>query len=182
MANKEVTNDEKIPPQGTSKMEKPIGTPGARPTNIKKAMQQLIGYCRKYLAIILLALILGMTGAIFNIVGPDFLSQMTDLIGEGLMAEMDLDAIVHLAVILAILYGLGFLFNYVQGFIMATVTQKVTKRLRADISTKINRLPLKYFDKTSYGDILSRVTNDIDLIAQTMNQSLGMLVTSVRCF
>lgn len=98
------------------------------------------------------------------------------------MAEMDLDAIVHLAVILAILYGLGFLFNYVQGFIMATVTQKVTKRLRADISTKINRLPLKYFDKTSYGDILSRVTNDIDLIAQTMNQSLGMLVTSVRCF
>lgn len=182
MANKEVTNDEKMPPQGTSKMEKPIGTPGARPTNIKKAMQQLIGYCRKYLAIILLALILGMTGAIFNIVGPDFLSQMTDLIGEGLMAEMDLDAIVHLAVILAILYGLGFLFNYVQGFIMATVTQKVTKRLRADISTKINRLPLKYFDKTSYGDILSRVTNDIDLIAQTMNQSLGMLVTSVTMF
>ncbi|MDF1510755.1 ABC transporter ATP-binding protein [Robertmurraya sp. DFI.2.37] len=163
-------------------MEKPIGIPGARPTNIKKAMQQLIGYCRKYLAIILLALILGMTGAIFNIVGPDFLSQMTDLIGEGLMAEMDLDAIVHLAVILAILYGLGFLFNYVQGFIMATVTQKVTKRLRADISTKINRLPLKYFDKTSYGDILSRVTNDIDLIAQTMNQSLGMLVTSVTMF
>ncbi len=182
LANKEVTNDEKMPPQGTSKMEKPIGIPGARPTNIKKAMQQLIGYCRKYLAIILLALILGMTGAIFNIVGPDFLSQMTDLIGEGLMAEMDLDAIVHLAVILAILYGLGFLFNYVQGFIMATVTQKVTKRLRADISTKINRLPLKYFDKTSYGDILSRVTNDIDLIAQTMNQSLGMLVTSVTMF
>ncbi|GIN64252.1 ABC transporter [Robertmurraya siralis] len=180
MANKEVTNDEKMPPQG--KKEKPMGASGARPTNIKKAMKQLIGYCRKYLAIILLALILGMTGAIFNIVGPDFLSQMTDLIGEGLMAEMDLDAIVHLAVILAILYGLGFLFNYVQGFIMATVTQRVTKRLRADISTKINRLPLKYFDKTSYGDILSRVTNDIDLIAQTMNQSLGMLVTSVTMF
>ncbi|WP_212934468.1 ABC transporter ATP-binding protein [Robertmurraya siralis] len=169
-----------MPPQG--KKEKPMGASGARPTNIKKAMKQLIGYCRKYLAIILLALILGMTGAIFNIVGPDFLSQMTDLIGEGLMAEMDLDAIVHLAVILAILYGLGFLFNYVQGFIMATVTQRVTKRLRADISTKINRLPLKYFDKTSYGDILSRVTNDIDLIAQTMNQSLGMLVTSVTMF
>lgn len=180
MANKEVTNDEKMPPQG--KKEKPMGASGARPTNIKKAMKQLIGYCRKYLAIILLALILGMTGAIFNIVGPDFLSQMTDLIGEGLMAEMDLDAIVHLAVILAILYGLGFLFNYIQGFIMATVTQRVTKRLRADISTKINRLPLKYFDKTSYGDILSRVTNDIDLIAQTMNQSLGMLVTSVTMF
>ncbi|PAE18977.1 ABC transporter [Bacillus sp. 7504-2] len=169
-----------MPPQG--KKEKPMGASGARPTNIKKAMKQLIGYCRKYLAIILLALILGMTGAIFNIVGPDFLSQMTDLIGEGLMAEMDLDAIVHLAVILAILYGLGFLFNYIQGFIMATVTQRVTKRLRADISTKINRLPLKYFDKTSYGDILSRVTNDIDLIAQTMNQSLGMLVTSVTMF
>nr|WP_235776442.1 ABC transporter ATP-binding protein [Robertmurraya massiliosenegalensis] len=159
-----------------------MGAPGAKPKNVKKAMKQLIGYCRKYLAFIIIALALGMVGAIFNIVGPEILSQMTDLIGEGLMAEIDLDAIIRLAVILAILYGLGFIFNYVQGFIMATITQSVTKRLRTDISTKINRLPLKYFDKTSYGDILSRVTNDIDLIAQTMNQSLGMLVTSLTMF
>ncbi|MGG0719897.1 ABC transporter ATP-binding protein [Robertmurraya massiliosenegalensis] len=159
-----------------------MGVPGAKPKNVKKAMKQLIGYCRKYLAFIIIALVLGMAGAIFNIVGPEILSQMTDLIGEGLMAEIDLDAIIRLAVILAILYGLGFIFNYVQGFIMATITQRVTKRLRTDISTKINRMPLKYFDKTSYGDILSRVTNDIDLIAQTMNQSLGMLVTSLTMF
>ncbi|WP_413362736.1 ABC transporter ATP-binding protein [Robertmurraya sp. 2P01SA] len=164
------------PPRG------PMGVPGAKPKNVKKAMKQLIGYCRKYLAFIIIALVLGMAGAIFNIVGPEILSQMTDLIGEGLMAEIDLDAIIRLAVILAILYGLGFIFNYVQGFIMATITQRVTKRLRTDISTKINRMPLKYFDKTSYGDILSRVTNDIDLIAQTMNQSLGMLVTSLTMF
>lgn len=192
MANKEIANEQKMAPEENqikgSKGDHPgppggaMGVPGAKPKNVKKAMKQLIGYCRKYLAFIIIALVLGMVGAIFNIVGPEILSQMTDLIGEGLMAEIDLDAIIRLAVILAILYGLGFIFNYVQGFIMATITQSVTKRLRTDISTKINRLPLKYFDKTSYGDILSRVTNDIDLIAQTMNQSLGMLVTSLTMF
>lgn len=192
LANKEMANEQKMAPEENqikgSKGAHPgppggaMGVPGAKPKNVKKAMKQLIGYCRKYLAFIIIALVLGMVGAIFNIVGPEILSQMTDLIGEGLMAEIDLDAIIRLAVILAILYGLGFIFNYVQGFIMATITQSVTKRLRTDISTKINRLPLKYFDKTSYGDILSRVTNDIDLIAQTMNQSLGMLVTSLTMF
>ncbi len=192
LANKEMANEQKMAPEDNqikgSKGAHPgppggaMGAPGAKPKNVKKAMKQLIGYCRKYLAFIIIALALGMVGAIFNIVGPEILSQMTDLIGEGLMAEIDLDAIIRLAVILAILYGLGFIFNYVQGFIMATITQSVTKRLRTDISTKINRLPLKYFDKTSYGDILSRVTNDIDLIAQTMNQSLGMLVTSLTMF
>ena len=182
MANKDVVNDQKMTPKKSRKKAKPMGAPGAKPKDFKKTMKQLIDYCKKYLAIIILALVLGMAGSVFNIIGPEFLSQMTDLIGEGLMAQIDLDAIVHLAVILAILYGLGFIFNYVQGFIMATVSQRVTKRLRTDISMKINRLPLKYFDKTSYGDILSRVTNDIDLIAQTMNQSLGMLVTSLTMF
>lgn len=182
LTNKDAANNQKMPSKKSSKKAKPMGAPGAKPKDFKKTMKQLIGYCKKYLAIIIFALVLGMAGAIFNIIGPDFLSQMTDLIGDGLMAQIDLDAIVHLAVILSILYGLGFIFNYVQGFIMATISQRVTKRLRTDISSKINRLPLKYFDKTSYGDILSRVTNDIDLIAQTMNQSLGMLVTSLTMF
>ena len=81
--------------------------------------------------------------------------------------------------VLAILYGSGLLFNYIQGFMMATVTQRITKKMRTDISLKINKVPLKYFDSTSYGNVLSRVTNDVDTIGQTLNNSLGMLVSSV---
>ena len=84
--------------------------------------------------------------------------------------------------ILAILYGSGLLFNYIQGFMMATVTQRITKKMRTDISSKINKVPLKYFDSTSYGNVLSRVTNDVDTIGQTLNNSLGMLVSSVATF
>jgi ATP-binding cassette, subfamily B, multidrug efflux pump len=127
-------------------------------------------------------LILAMAGSVFNIIGPDILSKITDLITEGMMKSIDLDAVVNVATLLAILYGLGFVFNYIQGFIMATVTQRVSKKLRGDLSTKINRLPLKYFDSTSTGDVLSRVTNDVDMIGQTMNQSLSTLVSAITMF
>ena len=123
-----------------------------------------------------------MLGSVFNIVGPELLSQITDFITEGLMTSIDLDAVVNIATILAFLYGLGFIFNYIQGYIMATVTQRVSKKLRSEISTKINRLPLKYFDSTSTGDVLSRVTNDVDMIGQTMNQSLSTLVSAITMF
>ncbi len=128
-------------------------SPGAKAKDFKKTIKQLVSYCKVYLPIIIIALVLAMAGAIFNIIGPEMLSKITDLITEGLMTSIDLDAVVNVASILAFLYGLGFLFNYIQGFIMATVTQRVSKKLRTDISTKINRLPLKYFDSTSTGDV-----------------------------
>ncbi|WP_254842648.1 ABC transporter ATP-binding protein [Bacillus sp. MRMR6] len=156
--------------------------PGAKAKDFNKTIKQLLSYCKVYIPFMIIALVLAMAGAIFNIIGPEMLSRITDLITEGLMAEIDLDAVVWIGAILAFLYGLGFIFNYIQGFIMATVTQRVSKKLRTDISTKINRLPLKYFDSTSTGDVLSRVTNDIDLIGQTMNQSLGTLVTAITIF
>ncbi|MEH7275603.1 ABC transporter ATP-binding protein [Neobacillus vireti] len=156
--------------------------PGAKPKDFKKTFRQLISYCKVFLPLIIIALLLAMAGAIFNIIGPEFLNQITDLITEGMMTSIDLDAVVNVAAILAFLYGLGALFNYIQGYIMATVTQRVSKNLRIDISTKINRLPLKYFDKTSTGDVLSRITNDVDMIGQTMNQSLGALVSAVTMF
>ncbi|MEC1521555.1 ABC transporter ATP-binding protein [Neobacillus niacini] len=156
--------------------------PGAKPKDFKKTFRQLISYCKVFLPLIIIALLLAMAGAIFNIIGPEFLNQITDLITEGMMTSIDLDAVVNVAAILAFLYGLGALFNYIQGYIMATVTQRVSKNLRTDISTKINRLPLKYFDKTSTGDVLSRITNDVDMIGQTMNQSLGVLVSAVTMF
>lgn len=148
----------------------------------KASLKQLISYCRAYIPIISVALVLAMLGSVFNIVGPELLSQITDFITEGLMTKIDLDAVVNIATILAFLYGLGFIFNYIQGYIMATVTQRVSKKLRAEISTKINRLPLKYFDSTSTGDVLSRVTNDVDMIGQTMNQSLSTLVSAITMF
>ncbi|WP_419888425.1 ABC transporter ATP-binding protein [Neobacillus niacini] len=156
--------------------------PVAKPKDFKKTFRQLISYCKVFLPLIIIALLLAMAGAIFNIIGPEFLNQITDLITEGMMTSIDLDAVVNVAAILAFLYGLGALFNYIQGYIMATVTQRVSKNLRTDISTKINRLPLKYFDKTSTGDVLSRITNDVDMIGQTMNQSLGALVSAVTMF
>jgi ATP-binding cassette, subfamily B, multidrug efflux pump len=175
LAKKNRTNNRKNPPEGMEGR-------GAKPKDFKKTMKQLISYCKVYLPIIIIALALAMAGAIFNIVGPEMLSQITDLITEGLMASINLDAVVNIASILAFLYGLGFLFNYIQGFIMATVTQRVSKNLRTDLSAKINRLPLKYFDSTSTGDVLSRVTNDVDLIGQTMNQSLSTLVSAITMF
>ncbi|WP_179602342.1 ABC transporter ATP-binding protein [Neobacillus driksii] len=158
------------------------GGRGEKPKDFKNTMRKLISYCRVYLPAIIIALILAMAGAVFNIIGPDLLSEITDIITEGMMSSIDLDAVVNVATLLAFLYGLGFLFNYIQGFIMATVTQRVSKNLRSDLSTKINRLPLKYFDSTSTGDVLSRVTNDVDMIGQTMNQSLSTLVSAITMF
>ncbi|MEH7493012.1 ABC transporter ATP-binding protein [Neobacillus niacini] len=158
------------------------GGRGEKPKDFKNTMRQLISYCKVYLPAIIIALILAMAGSVFNIIGPDLLSEITDLITEGMMASIDLDAVIDVASFLAILYGLGFVFNYIQGFIMATVTQRVSKNLRSDLSTKINRLPLKYFDATSTGDVLSRVTNDVDMIGQTMNQSLSTLVSAITMF
>jgi ATP-binding cassette, subfamily B, multidrug efflux pump len=155
---------------------------GGKTKDFKKTIRQLITYCKVYLPAIIIALILAMAGAVFSIIGPDLLSEITDLITEGMMTSIDLDAVVKVATLLAILYGLGFVFNYIQGFIMATVTQRVSKNLRSDLSTKINRLPLKYFDATSTGDVLSRVTNDVDMIGQTMNQSLSTLVSAITMF
>lgn len=184
MANKENLNSKEIPQKGKRNRRQgpPMGPGGGKAKNFKKTMLQLIAYCKSYVPLIILALVLGMAGAIFNIIGPEFLSKITDLITEGMMSQIDLEAVADIAIVLTILYGLGVVFNYVQGFTMATVTQRVAKNLRGDISTKINRLPLKYFDKTSYGDVLSRVTNDVDMIGQTLNQSLGTLIGSITMF
>ncbi|WP_042357433.1 ABC transporter ATP-binding protein [Bacillus rubiinfantis] len=156
--------------------------PGAKPKNFRKTMSQLVSYCRAYIPIIGFALVLAFAGAALNVYGPDKLSEITDLIQEGIMTKIDISAVENLVLFLAVLYGLGLIFNYTQGFIMATVTQRITKKMRAEISQKMNRIPLKYFDSTSFGNVLSRVTNDVDTIGQTLNNSLGTLVTGVATF
>ena len=156
--------------------------PGEKANNFGPTMKKLVGYCSSYIPVIIIALVLAFAGAALNVLGPDQLSAITDIIQKGMMTEIDLDAVRRVGIILAILYGLGLLFNYIQGFMMATVTQRITKKMRTDISLKINKVPLKYFDSTSYGNVLSRVTNDVDTIGQTLNNSLGMLVSSVATF
>lgn len=148
----------------------------------KQSWGKLIAYCKPYMTMIILAITLAFIGTIFTIIGPDYLSELTDIIMEGLMTGIDLEAIKKIGFFLAALYVLSSLFSYLQGFIMATVTQKVSKTLRTALSEKINKLPLRYFDSNSYGDVLSRITNDIDTLGQTMNQSIGTLVSAVTLF
>lgn len=130
----------------------------------------------------MIAIVFAVAGSILNIIGPGKLSDITNLITEGMFTGIDIDAVISIVLLLVALYAFGFLFSVLQGIIMATVTQRVSKKLRTDISEKINRLPLRYFDGTSTGNILSRVTNEVDTIGQTLNQSLGTLVSSLASF
>ena len=159
-----------------------------KPKSFGPTMAKLIRYCKNFLPAIVVALIAAIAGTVFQIVGPDRLKDLTNEIAKGLpsmvggkptMGGVDLSAVANIAWVLLLLYAGATLLNLCQSYIMATVTQRISKRMRTDISEKMNRLPLKYFDSTSYGDILSRITNDVDAIGQTLNQSVGTLVTSV---
>ena len=161
-----------------------------KPKNFKKSIGKLLLYCKRYWWIMALALALAMAGAILTVMGPDYIKQLTNEltnalgnIAQGIPGrDVDLDFIWDIGLFLIIIYVLGAIFNIIEGLIMATVTNKMTKRMRTDIAHKINRLPLKYLDSRSYGDILSRVTNDVDLIGQTLNNSLSTLVGSITLF
>lgn len=162
-------------------MPRPNGA-GEKPHDLKKAVSRLLKYAKSFIPAVAAAAACAIIGTIFNLIGPDKISDITDLITEGLTGSIDLDAIIPIATLLIVLYGTGAILSYIQGFIMTTVTQRLTNRMRSDISIKINKLPLKYFDSTSYGDILSRVTNDVDTISQTLNMSVGQLVTAITLF
>lgn len=157
---------------------------GEKAKDFKKSWGKLINYCRKYLAVLIIALAAAIIGSVLTIIGPVKIKELTNLILEGAFAAGGINAalVVKICVTLIVLYVSGAVFSYMQGFIMATVTQRVCKKLRSDISVKINKLPLKYFDSTSFGDTLSRVTNDVDIIEQTLIRSVGTLVSAVALF
>lgn len=163
-------------------MSKTKKTPKQKETNLKQSLLKLFNYIKRYLPLIIPALILAIISSIFSIIGPDKLSDITDEITKGLITEINLDKVKEIGIFLITIYSLGAIFSYIQGFIMAIVTNRCAKKLRTEISDKINKLPLKYFDKNSYGDVLSRVTNDVDTIAQSLNQSLGNLVSATTLF
>lgn len=150
--------------------------------DLKGALIKLFNYIKIYLPLIIPALILSCISSVFSIIGPDKLKDITDTITKGLVTGIDLEKVKSISYFLITIYLLGAIFGYIQGLLMALVTNKSAKRLRQEISEKINKLPLKYFDKNSYGDILSRITNDVDTIAQTLNQSISNLVSAITLF
>ena len=152
-----------------------MGT-GEKSKDLKKAFRDFFRYIGRYKGLLAAAVLLSLAGAVLTLVGPGWLGDVTNLIQEGLTGSMDIPAIVRIAGMLAVLYALAFVVNYVQGFLMATVTQRITRRMRRDISQKINRLPLRYFDTHATGDTLSRVTNDVDTVGQSMNQCFSTLI------
>ena len=162
-----------------------------KPQDFGGVMKKLVHFCRHYIPAIIVALVLGAIGTVCQIVGPDKLKDMTNEIAKGLPAlvngkpvlgAIDMDAVTHIAWLLVALYVGYAVLCYVQSWMMANVTQRTARELREAISVKINKLPLRYFDKVSYGDVLSRITNDVDAIGQTLGQSVGSLITSVTLF
>ncbi|MEA3327969.1 MAG: ABC transporter ATP-binding protein [Chloroflexota bacterium] len=159
--------------------------PGEKAQDFKGTMKQLIQYLGKYNWLILVVLLIAAASTVFTIVGPKILGQATTLIYEGVVgkisgtgAEIDLAGVGTILIRVLNLYVLSAFLNFLQGYVMAGISMDITYRLRQDIAAKINRLPLRYFDKVSHGEVLSRVTNDVDTVSQTLNQSMSQIITS----
>ena len=159
-----------------------------KPKKFKKTLKEMVGYLKPYFPLILIAVVASVIATILQIIGPDKLKLITDEITKGLpkmvkgkpvLASVNMDNVKSITIMLVIFYGSSLLLNLLQRFIMADVTQKISKSFREKIAVKINKLPFSYFDNTTYGDILSRVTNDVDTISQSLNQSIGTLLTSI---
>lgn len=158
---------------------------GEKPRDFKGTMKKLIGYLGAYKLSILIVMILASTSTVFFIVGPKILGKATTKLFEGVMGKItgtgsiDFTYIGTIILWVLALYLVSAILNYVQGWVMSDISMKITYRFRRDIAQKINRMPLRYFDGTSYGEVLSRITNDVDTVSQTLNQSLSQVITSV---
>ena len=145
-------------------------------------LKELFTYSTKLRIPSVIALVFAMAGAVLTIIGPNLLSQITDLISNALGGEIDLAAISRIGVLLLVIYGLSAVFTYVEHYIMATVTLDLSRDMRQDLSRKINRVPMSYFNKVSYGDILSRVTNDVSTLQQALANSLPSMISAATQF
>lgn len=159
---------------------------GEKANNFKGTMKKLMSYMNEYKLAVIIVFIFAAASSVFSIVGPKILGKATTKLFEGIMGKIsgsgsgiDFDYIARILIILAGLYALSTLFSYIQGWLMSGVSMKVSYKMRKEISKKINKLPLKYFDGTNQGEVLSRVTNDVDTVSQTLNQSLTQIITSI---
>ena len=152
---------------------------GEKADNFRLAWRRLFQYMDRYRAPFIAALVIACVGTVLTLAGPNLISDVTDLIQEGLYGPMDLDGVVSICLILVALYALSAVLTFVQQYIMTTISQRTASNFRRDISTKINRLPLRYFDSNTTGDVMSRVTNDVDTLGQSMNQSISTMATAI---
>ena len=139
-------------------------------------------YMRSSLGVIIFALVLAALSAVMTIIGPDKIGKMATIMSDGLFTGIDLAAIAKIGVFLAVIYGLSALFGFIQHYIMAVVTLKMSYRMRGELSEKINRVPQKYFNTTSQGDILSRITNDVSTLQQGLTNSLPTIISAATQF
>ena len=159
--------------------------PGEKPKDLKKSVKKLTQYIAKYKIGIFVVMLFAAFSTIFNVAGPKILGKATTALSEGLMKKIqgtgsiDFHKIGLILLIVLALYLASALFSFVQGWIMTGITQKVCYRLRREISEKINRMPMKYFESRTYGEVLSRITNDVDTLGQGLNQSITTIITSV---
>ena len=159
---------------------------GEKAKDFNKTMKNLMTYLKPYRVMIFIVIIFAIGSAAFSIVGPKILGKATTALFEGLVSKItgkagagiDFNYIGKIIILLLALYIVSTVFSIVQGFIMTGIAQKVSYNMRKEISEKMNRLPLKYFDKRTNGEVLSRVTNDVDTVSQTLNQSMSQIITS----
>ena len=158
---------------------------GEKPRDFKGTLNKLVQYLGQYRLLIVVIWLFAIGSTIASILGPKILGNATTKLFEGVMAQIagtgtiDFTYIGHIIVEVLLLYLLSAILAYIQGWIMSNVAMNITYRFRKDISQKINRMPFKYFDGTNHGEVLSRITNDVDTVSQTLNQSLTQIITSV---
>ena len=167
------------------RMRRGPGAPVEKAKDFKGTMKKLLQYLGAYKISIVAVIIFAIGSTVFNIVGPKILGRATTEIFKGLVRKVsggsgiDFTKIGKILGMLLVLYLCSALFSFIQGYIMTGVSQKLTYRMRKEISEKINRLPMNYFDKMTHGEVLSRITNDVDTLSQSLNQSATQVITSV---
>ena len=169
-------------PQVQKGMGGPRGVMTEKSDNFGKTWKSLLSYAKPQLPAIIIAMLCALGGTVIALIGPVQIQKITELIKQNYLTGIDVGAVTSICVLLLVLYSISWLLNFVQHFIMATVAPSISKRMRTDITEKTNKLPLSYFDSTSFGDILSRITNDIDTIERTLNLSIAQFITSIALF
>jgi len=162
-----------------------VGTPSEKPKNFSKSMKQIVRYSGNYKYAFVVVILFAIAGTVFQVIGPKVMGRATTVLAEGLMHKIkgtgtiDFTTIGRILAFATALYALSAVLTFVQGWIMTGITQKIVYNLRRDISEKINRMPMKYFESHQYGDVLSRITNDVDTLGTGLNQSVTTIITSV---
>ena len=182
----EDNKDFKTPPRrGRMGGPRGMGMAPEKAKDFKGSISKLMSYIGRYKIGIFAVMLFAAVATVFNVIGPKILGKATTALSEGLMRKiagtggMDFNYIGKILIIVLCLYLVSVIFSFCQGWIMTGITQKVCYRLRKEISEKINRMPMKYFESRTYGEVLSRITNDVDTLGQGLNQSITTIITSV---